>query len=239
MLSRRWTSPEDHIIILLAIISSFISVAKTASEGQAMWLIKKVPPISHWIPLFPYFILTTITRTLTIVILISYLNFLSILPIAILFLTGILTGYFAGNQRGMSCFNCGPSSLLSSAFFTTLKESSTKSSVFYLWNTLISFMVSSTWISILCILMTLKVNLVTENPVFECQENYGKLGKLDITCSKAVPVFSCYYKEQIRMENCYSDYRYFFFIFILMHRKSKKSFFIFQCAATLWTTMSK
>ena len=163
---------------MCAITTSFLSVAKTAAEGQAMWLLQKVASISHWIPLLPYFLLTTTTRCLTLVVFISYLHFLSILPILQLFVTGILTGYWAGKQRGMSCFNCGPSALLSSAFFTTLKESSSSSSRFYLWNTLISFLVCSTWISVLCILITLQVDLVHLVP--------GQL-----------PIFSCYMPSQL------------------------------------------
>ena len=102
-------------------------------------------------------------------------------------------GYFAGKQRGMSCFNCGPSSFLSSAFFTTLKESSTKSPRFYMWNTLISFLVTSTWFSILCILITLQVGLVHQEPNFSCQEN-------EIKCQRAVPIFSCYNNSS--MDGC-------------------------------------
>ena len=85
-----WRGPEHHMITRCAIVSSFISVSKTAAEGQAMWLLKEVPPISHWVPLFPYFVLTTITR-------------------------------------------CS----------------------FYFRNTMISFLIASTWISVTCILITL------------------------------------------------------------------------------------
>ena len=196
-----WRGPEHHAITLCAIVSSFISVSKTAAEGQAMWLLKKVPPISHWVPLFPYFVLTTLTRCLTAVVFISYLRYLSILPISAFFFTGIITGYFAGKQRGMSCFNCGPSSLLSSAFFTTLKESSTSSRRFffgafflpcflllwpillacrfYLWNTMVSFLIASTWISIMCILITL--NMTPSHLV-----------------PGTLPVFSCYHPESFQ-----------------------------------------
>ena len=152
MLTRR--GPEHHVITLCAIASSFISVSKTAAEGQAMWLLKKLPPISHWLPLFPYFTLTTITRTLTLAVFISYLRFFSIFPIALFFFSGIITGYYAGKQRGMSCFNCGPSSLLSNAFFTTMKENSENSRRFYLWNTIASFLIAAVGISFIYILIT-------------------------------------------------------------------------------------
>ena len=182
-----WRGPEHHVVTLCAITSSFLSVAKTAAEGQAMWLLKKVPPISHWVPLFPYFILTTTTRCLTLVVFIAYLRFLSILPIFMLFVTGIITGYYAGRQRGMSCFNCGPSALLSSAFFTTLKESSTHSSRFYLWNTIASFLVASTWISLLCIMLILDMTpnpLVPGSlPIFSCFLA-SEVGNLTGTCTK-------------------------------------------------------
>ena len=182
-----WRGPEHHVTTLCAIASSFLSVAKTAAEGQAMWLLKKVPPISYWVPLFPYFVLTTTTRCLTAVVFIAYLRYLSVLPIFMLFLTGILTGYFAGNQRGMSCFNCGPSALLSSAFFTTLKESSSRSCRFYLWNTMVSFMVASTWISVVCISLTLNTqpgHLVPGSlPVFSCYQP-SKAPNLTDSCTE-------------------------------------------------------
>lgn len=180
ILLRTWRGPENNVVILCAITSSFLSVAKTAAEGQAMFLLKKAPPISHWLPLFPYFVLSTLTRCLTVAVLISYLNYLSIVPIVLFFLTGILTGFYAGKQEGMSCFNCGLSAFLSSAFFTTIKQSSQHSSRFYLWNTIVSFLVASTWISVLCILITMNSDLVQVVP--------GNL-----------PVFSCYVLSQANL----------------------------------------
>ena len=114
--------------------------------------------------LVPFFVLTTISYCLTVVVFISYLPYLSILPISLLFFTGILTGYYGGKQRGMPCFNCGPSSLLSSDFFTTLKESSSSSRGFYLWNTMVSFLIASTWISVMCILIPDRLTHDAEPP---------------------------------------------------------------------------
>ena len=173
ILLRTWEGSEN-VVLLCAITSSFLSVAKTAAEGQTMFLLKQVPPVSHWLPLFPYYALSTLTRCLTMVVLISYLKFLSLLPIVLFFITGILTGHYAGKQQGMSCFNCGLSAFLSSAFFTTLKESSLYSSQFYLWNTICMFLISSTSISALCILITLGSPLISLKP--------GN-----------IPAFSCYH----------------------------------------------
>ena len=49
-------------IMLLAVASSTFSVAKTASEAHVMLSSTKIPEILQWLPLLPYFLLTTLTR---------------------------------------------------------------------------------------------------------------------------------------------------------------------------------
>lgn len=49
-------------ISLLAVASSTFSVAKTASEAHVMLSSAKIPKIMQWLPLLPYFLLTTMTR---------------------------------------------------------------------------------------------------------------------------------------------------------------------------------